>query len=88
MLCCFQLFATPWTAARQAPLSRGLLQARILEWVAKPSSGGSSQPRDRTQVSHIVDSLQTETPANQTRVSWNASGFFTSWEPGNVHIKQ
>ena len=29
----------------------GILQARILEWVAIPSSRGSSQPRDRTQVS-------------------------------------
>ena len=25
---------TPWTAAHQAPLSMGILQARILEWVA------------------------------------------------------
>ena len=25
---------------------RGILQARILEWVAMPSSRGSSQPRD------------------------------------------
>ena len=32
----------------------GILQARILEWVAIPFSGGSSQPRDQTQVSHIV----------------------------------
>ena len=31
----------------------GILQARILEWVAMPSSRGSSQPRDRTQVSYI-----------------------------------
>ena len=45
---------TPWTAACQAPLSMGILQARILEWVAIPSSRGSSQPRDRTQVSHIA----------------------------------
>ena len=29
----------------------GILQARTLEWVAFPFSGGSSQPRDRTQVS-------------------------------------
>ena len=29
----------------------GILQARILEWVAVPSSRGSSQPRDGTQVS-------------------------------------
>ena len=31
----------------------GILQARILEWVAMPSSKGSSQPRDRTCVSCI-----------------------------------
>ena len=30
----------------------GILQARILEWVAVPFSRGSFQPRDRTQVSH------------------------------------
>ena len=39
--------ATPWT--RQAPLSM-ILQPRIWEWVAMPSSGGSSQTRDQTQV--------------------------------------
>ena len=41
ILSCFSpvgLLATPWTAARQAPLSIGILQARILEWVAMPSS--------------------------------------------------
>ena len=31
----------------------GILQARILEWVAIPSSGGSSQPRDGTHVSNV-----------------------------------
>ena len=31
----------------------GILQARILEWVAMPSSGGSSQPRDRTCLSYV-----------------------------------
>ena len=29
----------------------GILQARILKWVAFPFSRGSSQPRDQTQVS-------------------------------------
>ena len=33
---------------------RGILQARILEWVAFPFSRGSSQPRDQTQVSRIT----------------------------------
>ena len=32
----------------------GILQARILEWVAIPFSRGSSQPRDRTLVSRIT----------------------------------
>ena len=36
--------------ARQAPLSMGILQERILEWVAMPSPRGPSQPRDQTQV--------------------------------------
>ena len=39
-----QLFATPWTLYHQAPLSIGILQARILEWVVIPSARGSSQP--------------------------------------------
>ena len=32
----------------------GIFQARVLEWVAISFSRGSSQPRDQTQVSHIV----------------------------------
>ena len=32
----------------------GILQARILQWVAFSFSRGSSQSRDRTQVSHIA----------------------------------
>ena len=32
----------------------GILQARTLEWVAIPFSRGSSQPKDRTQVSYIA----------------------------------
>ena len=34
--------------------AHGILQARILEWVAFPFSRGSFQPRDRTQVSRIA----------------------------------
>jgi len=32
----------------------GILQARILEWVVMPSSGGPSQLRDQTRVSHVA----------------------------------
>ena len=34
--------ATLWTVAHLVPLSMGILQARILEWVVMPSSRGSS----------------------------------------------
>ena len=44
------LSATPWTIAHQAPLSMGILQAWILEWVAMPSSKGSSRPKDQTHI--------------------------------------
>ena len=46
-------FASPWTVAHQAPLPMGILQARILEWVAIPFSRGSSWPRDGTLISCI-----------------------------------
>ena len=39
-----QLFVTPWTVARQAPLSMGILQAGILEWDAIPPPGGLPDP--------------------------------------------
>ena len=34
------------------PSVHGILQARTLEWVAMPSSRGSSQPRDQMQISY------------------------------------
>ena len=37
----------------------GILQARMLEWVAIPFSRGSSQPRDQTQVSCIAGGFLT-----------------------------
>ena len=43
---------TPWTVASVQNLSvRGILQARILEWVANSFSRGYSQPRSQTPVS-------------------------------------
>ena len=48
-------FATLWTAACKPGFSvHGILQARMLEWVAMSSSRGSSQLRDRTLVSCII----------------------------------
>ena len=62
------LFVIPRIAC-QAPLSLGILQARILEWVAMPSSRGSSQPRDRTCLSCV------------SSTAGPADSFFTSAPP-------
>ena len=51
LLSCVWLFVTPWTIAYQAPLSMGFSRQ---EWVAIPFPRGSSWPRDRTWVSHVV----------------------------------
>ena len=40
----------------------GIFQARTLEWVAKPSPGGSSQPRDLTYISCFAGSFFTAEP--------------------------
>ena len=63
------LFGTVWTAARQAPLSMGIFQARILEWFAMPSSSRSSQPRDQTQVSHIVGRFFTDWVTREAHIN-------------------
>ena len=46
----------------------GILQARILKWVAMSSSGRSSQPRDGTRLLRWqADSFTTEPPGKPTR---------------------
>ena len=52
--CCVWLFATPVDCSPPGSSVHGILQARILEWVAISFSRGSSQPKDRTQVSRIA----------------------------------
>ena len=47
-----QSYLTPWDPMDYTV--HGILQAGILEWVAIPFSRGSSQSRDRTQVSCIA----------------------------------
>ena len=48
----------------------GILQARILEWVAIPFSSGSSWPRGRSQVPHIAGILYHL--SYQGSIMWNA----------------
>ena len=49
VLSCVRLFATPWTVALPDSSVHGILQARMLEWLAISSSRGSSPPRDRAR---------------------------------------
>ena len=51
----------------------GILQARTLEWVARPSSRGPSQPRDRTRVS-CVSCLGSDFFTTSTTVSVLSAG--------------
>ena len=46
----------------------GILQVRMLEWVAIPFSRGSSQPRDRTQVSCIAGGFFTSGDTRETQL--------------------
>ena len=46
-----QLFATPMDCSLPGSSIHGILQARILYWVAISFSRGSSRPRDQTPVS-------------------------------------
>ena len=84
-----QLFATPWIVVR------GILQARILEWVAFSFSRGSSQPRDRTQVSHIAGGFFTSWATRQHHIvtswtrTWTLTVFHKTWYlPPNIHGAQ
>ena len=54
--------ATLWIVAHRDPLSMGILQASILDWVAMPASRASSQPRDWTWVSCIASRFFTTEP--------------------------
>ena len=49
----------------------GILQARILKWVAFPFSKGSSQPRDQTQVSCIAGRFFTSWATREAQEYWS-----------------
>ena len=49
----------------------GILQARILEWVAFLFSKGSSQPKDQTQVSLIAGEFFTSWATREAQECWS-----------------
>ena len=52
-------------------LVHGILQAKILEWVALLFSRGSSQPRDRIQVSHIAGRFFASRASREAQEYWS-----------------
>jgi len=71
----------------------GILQARILEWVAFPFSRGSSKPRDRTHVSCIAGRFFTnwairEAPIVQWIFRVDFLQDFLVWSPCNPRESQ
>ena len=59
---CVRLFVTLYTVGPAGSSVHGILQARILEWVAMPSSRGSFLPGNRTCVSCIAGGFFTAEP--------------------------
>ena len=56
-LSCVQLFRNPMDCSPPSSSVHGILQARIREWVAMPSSRGSSQPWGSTAINSAALSL-------------------------------
>ena len=66
------LFETPMDCSLPGSSVRGILQARIVDWVASPFSWRSSQSRDWTQVSCIADRfLLFEPPGKPTNIFYS-----------------
>ena len=83
----FGLSATSWTVAYQAPLSMGILQERILEWVAILFSRRSSQLRDTTQVSRTAGGFLTVWDTRQMIMKGPlGSALCGSWVILNIHL--
>ena len=59
------------SSLHQAPPSMGFSRQEVLEWVAISFSRESSQPRDRTQVSHIVDRHFTVSATCVQNLGWD-----------------
>ena len=89
----FNCLQPPWTVPHQAPLSMGILQARIMECPSPENLPNPGLPYWR-QILYCLShqespwtlewvaypfSRESSQPRNWTRVSCIAGGFFTSW---------
>ena len=89
-----QLFASPWTVARQAPLSMGILKARILEQVEDPPGDlpnpGIKSRSPTLQVDYLPPEPQGKPKNTGVSSLFFLQGIFPTQESnqGLLHCKQ
>ena len=74
--CSILAWRIPWAVAHQGPLSMGILQARILEWIAMPSGdlpNPGIEPRSPTLQ---VDYLPSEPPGKPKNTGMSSLSLF------------
>ena len=76
----------PMDCSPPGPSVHGILQARILEWAAITLSRGSSQPRDRTQVSCTAVRLFTSLSHQRSPVEMQRIPFYEFQNSGHLSI--
>ena len=78
MLCAKSLQSRPTLCDAMGSFVRGIFQARILEWVAMPSSRGSSRPRDPARNPHLLH--QHWQAGSSPPAPWEAPSFIRTAE--------
>ena len=61
----------PQVCVVSAPQSTGILQARILEWVAYPFSRGTSQPRNHLEYLSLLSPHTQPDPSLKSQLKWH-----------------
>ena len=76
-----RLFVTPWTPPGSSV--HGILQARILEWVAMPFSRGSSQPTQQWQDDSTENEQKIQTDNSQKKLYTRI--IISNWKKHSTH---
>ena len=86
------LFVTLWTVTHQVSLSMEIFWARILEWVAIPSSRGSSWPQGSNLhllclITHVW-SINLQQRRQEYMMEKRMSSISCSGKTGQLHVKE
>ena len=78
------ILCNPMDCSPPGSSAHGILQARILEWVAMPFSRGSSRPRNQTCIVSL-SLLLWEAGSFTTNATWEASKYLAIGPFDNSH---